>query len=279
MYLLNGKSEHCIEFSDRGFQYGDGLFETIEIKNGSPVFLTQHLQRLFKGCDRLLIPRPNSELIKKEVLQLIQSAPESKQAVLKLMLTRGSGGRGYRQPDTVLATRLLSLHPFPEYPENYSLQGINVRFCQSRLGLNPVLAGIKHMNRLEQVIARAEWSDPDIQEGLMLDMNDHVVEGTMTNLFVVKNQVLYTPLIEHCGVEGVIRNILIMLAKRNQIQVVQKTITKEELYSADELFVTNSIIGIWPIKQIEIHRYKAGLLTKRFQRIFAAYKLEVIHDC
>ncbi|MCK5190426.1 MAG: aminodeoxychorismate lyase [Methylococcales bacterium] len=276
MYLLNGESKHTIEISDRGFQYGDGLFETIEVLNGTPVFLDQHLQRLFKGCQRLLIPIPDPDILRKEAFQICQGEAS---AVLKLIVTRGSGGRGYRQPETIQPTRLFSLHSFPEYPESLKQQGIIARFCDTLLGLNPSLAGIKHMNRLEQVLARAEWSSSDIQEGLMLDTNGNVVEGTMSNLFMVKDQILYTPAIEQSGVEGVLRNILISLAKKNQIKLIEKRISKEELLSADELFVTNSIIGIWPIKQIEIQQFEIGTVTNKLQSLFSTFKQEEINDC
>jgi 4-amino-4-deoxychorismate lyase len=276
MYLLNGESKHTIELSDRGFQYGDGVFETIEVLNGTPVFLNQHMHRLFKGCDRLLIPCPDKEILKKEAFQLAKGSPS---AVLKLIITRGSGGRGYRQPDTIQPTRLFSLHPFPDYPETFSLHGINARFCDTRLGLNPCLAGIKHMNRLEQVMARSEWNHEDVQEGLMMDINGNVVEGTMSNVFVVKQNVLYTPAIEQCGVEGILRDIVIWLAKKQQIKVIEKTMTKVEILSADELFVTNSIIGIWPIKKIDKQTYDVGLLTQQLQSLFLAFKQEEFHDC
>ena len=276
MYLLNGESKHTIEFSDRGFQYGDGVFETIEVLNGTPVFLNQHLHRLFKGCDRLQIPCPDKEILKKEAFQL---AKGSASAVLKLNITRGSGGRGYRQPETIQPTRLFALHPFPDYPESFSLDGINARFCDTRLGLNPFLAGIKHMNRLEQVMARSEWNHSDIQEGLMMDINGNVVEGTMSNLFFVKRNILYTPVIEQCGVEGILRDIVILLAKKNQIQVIEKTIAKEEIQSTDELFVTNSIIGIWPIKKIGMKKYRTGLLTQQLQSLFLAFKQEDVNGC
>lgn len=274
MFLLNGESKHCIEFSDRGFQYGDGLFETIEVINGTPVFLDQHLHRLFKGCKKLLIPAPAEEILKKEALQLVKGSASS---VLKLNITRGSGGRGYRQPETIEPTRLFSLHPFPDYPESFRSQGINARFCDTRLGLNPSLAGIKHMNRLEQVMARSEWNNSDIQEGIMMDDNGCVVEGTMSNVFVVKQNILYTPLLEQCGVEGIVRKILIQLAKKNQIQVVEKQMTKQELLSADELFVSNSIIGLWPIKKIAGQHYKIGRLTDKLQSLFLAFKQEDIY--
>jgi len=278
MYLLNGETKHCIEFSDRGFQYGDGLFETIEVLNGIPVFLNQHLQRLSKGCKKLLIPIPDIEIFRKEAFQLAQSSA-SKQAVLKLIVTRGSGGRGYRQPEIIHPTRLFSLHPFPDYPESYKQQGINIRFCNTRLGINPTLSGIKHMNRLEQVVARSEWNSSEIQEGLMLDINGNIIEGTMSNIFLVKENILYTPTIEQCGVEGIVRNIVISEAQKNQVYIVEKTLSKEDIKSADELFVTNSIIGIWPVKQLEEQRYAIGPLTQHLQKLLLAFRQEDIHAC
>jgi 4-amino-4-deoxychorismate lyase len=276
MYLLNGESKHCIEFSDRGFQYGDGLFETIEIINETPVFLNRHLRRLNQGCERLLIPMPDISTLRKEALQL---SKDSTHAVLKLIVTRGSGGRGYRQPDAINTTRLFSLHPYPDYSENFTLLGVNARFCKARLGLNPYLAGIKHMNRLEQVLARSEWDSSEIQEGLMLDVNEHVVEGTMSNIFLVKDKILYTPEITQCGVKGILRDIIIQLAKKYLISVVEKDITKDELFSADELFITNSIIGVWPVKQLEWRNYGVGGVTRQLQSLYLALKQQETHDC
>ena len=142
MILVNGSDKDHIELSDRGFQYGDGLFETIAVRNGKPVCFDRHLVRLKDGCDRLYIPFPGAELLTLEARQLVQQTTDS---VLKIILTRGSGGRGYRQPNTIKTTRVLSLHPFPEYPSNYKETGIVTRFCNTRLGINPDLAGIKHL--------------------------------------------------------------------------------------------------------------------------------------
>jgi 4-amino-4-deoxychorismate lyase len=149
MILLNGIPQTHIEISDRGLQYGDGLFETISVYNGKAIFLAQHIDRLTASCQRLLIPAPDLDTLHAEIKQLCQGV---EQAVLKIIITRGSGGRGYRQPDTIQASRILSLHPFPNYPDSYQQQGITARFCDTRLGLNPTLAGMKHLNRLEQVL-------------------------------------------------------------------------------------------------------------------------------
>lgn len=271
MILVNGECREHIEVSDRGFQYGDGLFETIAVTNGQPVFLDRHLERLNTGCGRLYIPFPGNELLAFEAQKLCR---HSINAVLKLILTRGSGGRGYRQPDLIQTTRVLSTHPFPEYPGIYKEQGIVARFCNTRLGLNPVLAGIKHLNRLEQVLARAEWTDPDVQEGIMLDINDRIIEGTMTNLFYVKKDSLYTPSLSFSGVAGIMRGIVIALSSDLGISVIEHTFPKDELLSADEIFVCNSIVGIWPVKQIANRCFPVGMRTRQLQACLAQFQNE-----
>ena len=272
MMLVNGECKEHIEISDRGFQYGDGLFETIAVDCGQPVFLGRHLDRLNAGCRRLYIPFPGTELLTLEAQKLSQHA---KKAVLKLILTRGSGGRGYRQPDVIQTTRVLSLHPFPNYPDIYKVLGIAARFCDTRLGLNPALAGIKHLNRLEQVMARAEWTDQGIQEGIMLDMNEHVIEGTMTNLFYIKNNALYTASLNQSGVAGIMRSIIMTISSDHDLSVIEGTITKKNLLLADEVFVCNSIIGIWPIKQIENSYFAVGSITRQIQNWLAQLGNEV----
>ncbi|MBL6987329.1 MAG: aminodeoxychorismate lyase [Methylobacter sp.] len=264
MILINGESKEHIDITDRGFQYGDGLFETIEVSAGHAVFLQRHLDRLHLGCLRLHIPFPGAELISLEAEKLCCSM-RSNRAVLKIIITRGSGGRGYRQPDVIRATRVLSLHPYPDYPQNYSEQGIVARFCATQLGLNPALAGMKHLNRLEQVMARLEWTDAAIQEGLMLDINNHVIEGTMTNLFYIKNNSLYTATLGQSGVAGIMRSIIMMLSAEQGLPVIEHLFTRDELLSADEVFVCNSIIGIWPIKQIATTQFSVGPITNKLK--------------
>ena len=273
MMLVNGECREHIEISDRGFQYGDGLFETIAIINGQPVFFDRHIARLNAGCRRLYIPFPGAELLAFEAKKLCR---HSSKAVLKLILTRGSGGRGYRQPDVIQTTRVLSLYPFPDYPDIYKEQGITARFCDTRLGLNPALAGIKHLNRLEQIMARAEWTNPDIQEGIMLDINEHVIEGTMTNLFYTKSKTLYTSSLDRSGVAGIMRRIIMTLSSDHNLPVIEHTFTKDELLSADEVFVCNSIVGIWPVKQIANDCFPVGLITRQIQNWLAQFKNEAI---
>jgi 4-amino-4-deoxychorismate lyase len=240
--LVNGEQHDTIAIMDRGFQYGDGLFETIEVRANQPIFLEQHLKRLNADSKRLYLPQIDVDLLHSEIHQLCQNVGN---AVLKIIITRGSGGRGYRQPDVIQPTRILSLYPFPDYPKSHYSDGIVARICKTRLGLNPDLAGIKHLNRLEQVMARAEWNDAAIHEGIMLDFNGCVIEGTMTNLFYVKNGELFTASLNLCGIAGILRGWVF-----EQMPVIERDFFIDDLRDADEIFVCNSVIGIWGVAEI-----------------------------
>ncbi|WP_031431490.1 aminodeoxychorismate lyase [Methylomicrobium agile] len=276
MLLVNGERRKTLPVSDRGLQYGDGLFETIEIENSRPVFFDLHLRRLEAGCLRLGLPFPSPGLLAEEARTLCRESPA--QAVLKIIVTAGSGGRGYRRPETIETTRILSLHPYPEYPAAFGTEGIRARLCATRLGINPALAGLKHLNRLEQVLARAEWSDSAIQEGLMLDSGGHLIEGTMTNLFYARNGALYTASLEWCGIAGIIRELIMRLAARHRLAVIELSYTPERLASADEAFVCNSIIGIWPVRQFEQIALRPGPITRNMQQWLADYKQETLRS-
>jgi len=235
---------------DRGLAYGDGLFETLAVRNNTPCFWDEHMQRLTEGCSRLGIPCPDLSELKAGAEALCINS-EGKAAVLKLIVTRGQGGRGYRFPDDAKPWIGMSLYHAPDYPSSYSSDGIRACICKTRLSTNPSLAGIKHLNRLEQVLARNEFGD-DCQEGIMLDGTSSVIEGTMSNLFMISGQELITPEVDHCGVAGITRNRLIEWAGAEGIACqVTKTLGLEKLFAADALFVCNSVIGIWPVRQLE----------------------------
>lgn len=269
MFLVNGAGKHCIDVTDRGLQYGDGLFETLEVVQGKPLLFDHHLQRLQAGCSKLLIPQPDLALLTAEALALCSDAEH---AVLKIIITRGCGGRGYRQPDPVMPTRLLGLHPYPQYPASFYSEGIVARFCQHPLSINPLLAGIKHLNRLDQVLARAEWQDDAVQEGLMLDCEGYLVEGTMSNLFWIKNHTVYTPAIERAGINGILRQWLLTYLGRAGIKVVIERFLPESLLAADQVFVTNSVIGIWPVRQLHDQLFSVGPLIRQLQSAYQAVR-------
>jgi 4-amino-4-deoxychorismate lyase len=272
MILVNGKADNRITVSDRGLQYGDGLFETIAYRNSLFEFLDAHLSRLSLGCQRLDIPFQQLSQLKSE-LKTVMTELANNDAVVKVIVTRGSGGRGYYADSTIQPTRIISTHSMPSYPDTNQQTGIKTIFCRQRLSENSSLAGLKHLNRLEQVLARNEWKDADIAEGLMFDQHEHIIEGTMSNVFIVKSGELVTSRLDKSGVAGIIRAEIIRIANQNNISVQETHISKEMVQKADEVFICNSIIGIWPVVSIidkEMHyNYVVGERTQQFQDLIA----------
>lgn len=269
-YLVNGQPGHSIDITDRGLHYGDGLFETLPVVSNRPLHIERHLARLRRGAERLSFPELDVEQVHKEVCQLARAC-SLQRGIIKILLTRGSGGRGYRVPDPVNCTRIVGLHPYPEYDESLWRDGINLCICKNRLGYNPALAGIKHLNRLEQVLARNEWTDTSITEGLMKDMDGNIVEGTSTNVFICKNKSLRTPLINKCGIQGIMRELVLLNAGSWGYEADETTISCQDLHNADAIFVTNSVIGMWPVKQLE--STPRSLLPEHFELVSKARKL------
>ena len=253
-----------VSAADRGLQYGDGLFETIAIAQGEPLLWERHMARLEMGERRLGLPPENKNRLRQEVLSV---AGEISPAVIKIILTRGAGGRGYRPPVYPQISRIVSLHEWPRYPAQWFSKGIRLRICSTLLGRNPRLAGIKHLNRLEQVLARQEWDDPNIPEGLMLDEDNHVIEGTQSNLFLLKGGRLITPDLSVCGVAGVVRELVLELAVELKLATQITQIRVGDLNRADALFITNSLLGICPVAALEnlrfdIHKIPASLIQR-----------------
>jgi 4-amino-4-deoxychorismate lyase len=263
MILIDGNPSDTLPVSDRGLQYGDGLFETIAVVDGRPRLWPAHMARLQDGCERLAIPVPDPGQLFDEALQLCAAGGRG---VLKLMVTRGSGGRGYRPPQPANPRRILAFHPWPDYPAEWWEQGVHLRYCDTRLGRNRALAGIKHLNRLEQVLARAEWDDPAVTEGIMLDDQERVIEGTMSNLFAVQGGTLKTPPLDECGVAGVMRAHVITLAQRLGIPCAERSLTRDDLTAADELFLTNALLRILPVARLEDVSYSRAPLTRRLMQ-------------
>ena len=257
---VNGEPADTLRLADRGLQYGDGLFETMAVQDGRIRRLDMHLDRLREGCARLRLPTPDEGLLRHE---LGRAAGEGGRGVLKLMLTRGPGGRGYRPPETPMVTRLVFRHAMPEYPTDWYREGIELRICATRLAVGSSLAGLKHLNRLEQVMARAEWTDGP-QEGLMLDADGHIIEGTMTNLFASPAEGrLATPDLSRAGVAGVTRRHILERARGEGLTIDVRDFTLEELLESRELFVCNSIAGVWPVRRIEARSYAVGPFARR----------------
>lgn len=259
--IINGNKTDHIDVYDRGLQYGDGLFETIALKNNELQFWNEHLQRMNHGCTRLKLPNVNEQKWLDDIQAL---GLRNTDTVIKLILTRGSGGRGYSVANVPATTRIVSAYDLPEYPVSNYTKGIRTIFCNTPISTNRTLAGIKHLNRLDNVLARNEWNDNLIHEGFMLNEDEQVIEGTMSNVFSVNNQVLYTPILDKSGVEGVIRNAIIRLAHENDIEVQEIRLTKDLLLNMDEIFISNSLIGIWPVSRLQNQSFKVGETTLFF---------------
>lgn len=269
MILVNGRDTSLIPVLDRGFQYGDGCFTTLEVCSGVPLFLLRHLSRLARDCARLRIPFDCADSLGAEAKSMVAAGRDG---VLKIIVTRGEGGRGYRCPETLRPTRVLSFHPRPAYAPAWAESGVALRVCRTRLGVNPDLAGIKHMNRLEQVLARSEWSDSGIQEGLLLDAQGCVTEATMSNVFLVRDGCLETPRLDRCGVAGIMRELVMELAIQMGMAVREVRCRLPQVLRADEVFLTNSLIGVWPVCRLDERQWQPGPATRRLSAAVAQAK-------
>ena len=259
--LINGIPGEHISVQDRGFQYGDGIFETLAVANGEPLLWDRHMRRFFHGAARLGLKTPAEELLRREAEQVCRDAARG---VLKIVLTRGISGRGYTPTMDATPTRTVGLLPWPDYPAHHRTDGVNVQFCRTLITRHNILAGLKHLNRLEQILARMELKN-DCTEGLMQDEAGHVIEGTMTNVFVASRGALLTPDLTHSGVEGVMRGLVLERAGALSIDCRITGLKRGDILGAEEIFLTNSLIGIWPVRQVESREYPAGAVTRRIQ--------------
>ena len=281
-FLVNGQQQQ-LDVADRGLSYGDGVFETIAVIAGKALLWGAHIQRMRLGAKRLKISF--SDQLASDFYSDFQalSHDSSVNGVLKLTLTRGVGQRGYKIDPSIDVTRIAMLSAMPDYSDHQE-RGIRLFLCQTQLARQPLLAGIKHLNRLEQVLARSEWSDPNIVEGLVCDTQGHVIEGCMSNLFWVTRNVLYTPDLTFAGVAGIVRETLLKLCQTHQLMPTsQGHYCLEQLAEADEVFVCNSVFGILPVIDVQTKKQafefsnapiKIGAVTRTLQQLLQQYYLK-----
>ncbi|HEY1137494.1 MAG TPA: aminodeoxychorismate lyase [Xanthomonadaceae bacterium] len=228
----------------RGLAYGDGVFETMRAVVGVIPWWPAHRERLLRGAARLGIEVPSEHALDAALRDTLRAHPD---AVIKLVLTRGSGGRGYAPPLDVPPVWLLSASGLPPAPR---AGGLVLRWCDLRLATQPVLAGIKHCNRLEQVLARAEWRDAGIDEGLMRDADGHVVCATAANVFVLCDGRWWTPPVDRCGVAGVCRAWALPA-----LDATERPLTPEDVLSSQALVLCNAARGILPVARLGDHAW------------------------
>lgn len=254
MFLINGEWTDNLPANDRAVQFGDGCFTTACISNGEVKFLDQHLIRLQQACEKLLIPFVDWALLKSEMLRL---AEKEKQAVLKVIITRGSGGRGYSAANCQQPTRLLTVSAYPSFYPQWREQGITLALSPIQLGINPQLAGIKHLNRLEQVLIRTHLEQTLAQEALVLDSDGYLTECCAANLFWRKGMQVFTPYVDKSGVNGTMRQHIIACLADSPWQVTQVREKLDTLAQADEVLICNALMPVVPVKQAENWQFKS----------------------
>lgn len=267
MFWLDGEPATQISLADRSFQYGDGCFTTILTKVGKPIDWLLHKERM-KACLSLL----NIELSNWEQIERwVEKAAKSElTAGVKLHISRGSGGRGYSPKGTTGAVVTIYSFDYPSHYLDWKINGVKLGVCQTKLGLSPLLAGHKHNNRLEQVLLKAEAEQNGYQDALVFDIQNHIVETTMANLFWFKDNVLYTPDLSLCGVAGIIRRKVLLAAEKAAIPIQITQFEKQDVFSAEEIFITNALLGVAPVIQIEKHLFPIGERTRYFQETLSS---------
>ncbi len=262
--LVNGEIASHVPADDRGLAYGDGLFETFAVVGGKPRLWQRHMDRLARGCERLNLAPPPQEILLREVQTVAAGAPR---CIVKILLTRGSGGRGYAPPEAPIPRRIVSAHPWPEGLAEACERGVAARVCETRLALQPLLRGIKHLNRLEQVLAAAELAAHPGHHGIVLNTEGYVICGVSANLFLVVDGQLLTPRMDRSGVHGVLRD---QLLREFSARAERRRVSLDLLGEAEELFFCSAIRGIVPIVKLigatpEPRSFAIGPVTREMQ--------------
>jgi len=237
---VNYQPVDSLSIQDRGLAYGDGLFTTAKIAHGHVEMFKAHLERLQTGCIALGINLPNFEQLAEQVNKAVQNYPL---AVLKIMITAGAGGRGYSRLGVQQCNVIMMIFDFPQHYLSWQQEGINLGIAQCQLGLTNILSGIKHLNRLEQVMIRKELDQCDSDDLLVLDLNQQVVETSCANIFWCEKGVWFTPEITQAGISGLMRNKILKMVEN--ITVIKTGLP--EFTQLDAAFICNSVMGLVPV--------------------------------
>lgn len=242
--IVNGQAQQHIAIADRAVQYGDGCFTTIAFKNGCLEFLDAHIQRLKLACDRLYIQF--NEWAELETC-LIESLKNVDDCVVKIIISRGQGGRGYSPEGAHSTSYILTHHAYPSHYNQWQKDGIKLTHSSIQLARQPLLAGIKHLNRLEQVLVKQALATTAYDDAVVCDTEQNIVETSVGNLFWYQSNTWYTPDLSYAGVEGVMRNQVVAILNENNINQQQIVSVFDVLEDAEEVFVCNSLMGIVPV--------------------------------
>ena len=258
---IDGVRGETLPADDRGLHYGDGLFESIGVRAGVARFLEAHLARLASGCARLGIRFSSMAELRAEIAAALALAPP--RAMLKIIVTRGSAmRRGYAPQGTESARRLMSLWPEAALPTSVA-EGVALHRATFTLADNPTLAGIKHLSRIENVMAAGEVAASGAFEALLLDGSGHVISGAMSNVFLVRDGQVLTPRLDRCGVAGVMRGVVLRECASLGITAEDRRVSLDALLAADEVFITNARVGVVPVLRVGEHSYQMTAVARR----------------
>ena len=266
--LVNGSFSAPISPLDRGFAYGDGVFRTIKIINGLPEHWPMHYQTLFADCSAIGIVCPSADTFISDFKKIFDVDEFS--AVVKIIVTRGEGERGYNPPAITMPMRVMIKSSMPDYPEVNFSEGVELHLCDTRIAHQPKLAGIKHLNRLDNVLARMEWHDPKVAEGVMLDMEGNVIECTAANIVARYGDTLITPKLDQCGVAGITRKQILAHAKRLELNTAIERMNLKDLHSADEVVICNSLFGAWQVRKLAGQQWAKQSLAEKLRKALHA---------
>lgn len=257
-YLINGDSNLLLSPLDRGLAYGDGVFRTMRVQRGVAHGWQLHFQKLAADCRVLGIACPTAEVLSAEIKQLFMT---DELAVAKIIVTRGEGSRGYAASTLTASTHIIIKSPFPSYAAEHFSDGVDLYLCRLRLSRQPMLAGIKHLNRLENVMARMEWNDSRFADGLLLDDKGRVIECTASNIFARFGKMLLTPDLTQCGVAGITRQSILEAAPRLGYRPRIAHLPLSRLMQADEVVICNSLYGVWQVKSLNNQHWQPQALA------------------
>jgi 4-amino-4-deoxychorismate lyase len=266
--IINGQEQSNISIHNRNFQYGDGLFETCVVKDSRILFWDKHLFRLDAGCERLKIKNLDESIWLKDVKKAL-SLTSTNNCVVKLMLSRGNSQRGYSYPDDILPVRIVIVS---ELRNVQSKKTFSLDYAESGYHSNPILAGIKHCNRIEQILARASLKR---DEAIMLDENQNIISVTQGNIYFIFGQRLVTPKLDRCGVIGSRRSLILDLAESLEMNVEEVNISINDAIKADEVFISNSIIGIQSVSSIENCQFPKSAITEQINKAFESVTQDI----
>ena len=254
--------EALVSVFDHGFLYGDGIYETMRAYDGIVFMLDRHIERLNRSASLIQLIVPSPDVIRNAVYETIR-ANGLKSVYVRVTVSRGKGPIGLDPALCPKPTFVVIAEEFRGYPDKYYSEGVKFIIAKTRRNLREALnPKIKSLNFLNNILAKIEAKDRGAYESVMLNAEGFIAEGTVCNIFFVKDNILCTPSVDAGVLDGITRELVIDLAKGTGMQVTEGNFLPQDLFSASEVFFTNTTSEVMPVSQVEDVIYPVGDLTK-----------------